>query len=429
MLLKIILGLLYWTWIPLVIANGFFLYRLAAAFVPIKEKRLYKGIFFLLFCGTSGMVIWVGDNNLLMTLPVFLVVYMLSTQGSSLGRLATALVFFCLIMSVCAILDTYLMDVDKYDIAVRVLRPVVFGLMYLVLRPKLPREPVQLSQRLWKLVLGLSAMPLCALVAVVLLTYQRYDLEPIYSLSLRQGLVVLPFVLLSSAMILLAIRTLGDYEHLTREKHLAMSREVYYQGILREQTQVRTLRHDLRNHLTVLQGLVEKGDTEKARDYLAQILGSPALQGSRQLCENETANAVLAAKAEDMAEKGIAWDFRIDLPAALPMADTDLCALMGNALDNAIEATEKVEDKRVTLRCRVDKGMLMLQVRNPLAGDETPELATTKPDKKHHGLGLAGMREIAARYSGTLEAGPEDGCFSLLVCLPLNFENRPNTAK
>ncbi|MGN0976648.1 MAG: sensor histidine kinase [Faecousia sp.] len=419
MIVKIIKGLLYWTWIPLVLANGFFLYRLASAFVPVKEKRLYQGMFFLLFCGTSGMVIWVGDNNLLMTLPVFLLFYMLSTQGPWLGRLATAVVFFCLIMSVSAILDTYLMDIDKYDIAVRVLRPVVFGALYVLLRPRLPREPVQLSQRLWKLVLGLSAMPLCALVAVVLLTYQRYDLEPIYSLSLRQGLVVLPFVLLSSAMILLAIRTLEDYERLTREKNLAASREVYYQGILREQTQVRTLRHDLRNHLTALRGLIEKGETEKAQDYLNQILGSPAMQGSRQLCENETANAVLAAKAEDMARRGIAWDFRVALPPSLPVADTDLCALLGNALDNAMEAAEKTEDKRVTLRCRMDKGMLMLRVRNPLAGDETADLTTTKPDKKHHGLGLAGMREIAARYGGTLEAGPEGDYFELLVCLPL----------
>ena len=101
------------------------------------------------------------------------------------------------------------------------------------------------------------------------------------------------------------------------------------------------------------------------------------------------------------------------------MADTDLCALLGNALDNAIEAAAKAGDKKIFMRCRIDKGMLMLKVRNALAGDEREDLATTKPDQKHHGLGLAGMREIAARYGGILEATADGGFFELLVCLPL----------
>ena len=58
---------------------------------------------------------------------------------------------------------------------VRLARPLVFGPLWLLLRRRLPREPVVLSRRLWKLVLGLAAMPLCALIAVVLLTFRRYD--------------------------------------------------------------------------------------------------------------------------------------------------------------------------------------------------------------------------------------------------------------
>ena len=60
----------------------------------------------------------------------------------------------------------------------------------------------------------------------------------------------------------------------------------------------------------------------------------------------------------------------------------------------------------------------MLQV-DALAGDETPDLATTKPDKSAHGFGIAGMREIAERYGGSLDAQAGSGRFELLVCLPL----------
>lgn len=415
----IVHGLLYWTWLVFILANGFFLFRIISAFVQVREKPVFKLMLFLLLSGTSGMVIWVGDNNLLWTLPVFVALYMVSTRGARLGRLATAVVFFCLIMSVCAMADTYLKDLAHYDVVTRLMRVAAFGLLYAALGRRLPREPVQLSLRLWKLVLGLSAMPFCALVAVVLLTYRRYDSAEVHALSMNQGLVVLPFVLVTSVVLLFAILTLADYERLARENRLASLREVYYQGIRREQTQVRTLRHDLRNHLTVLQGLVEHGDREKVQAYLEQIVGSPALQGSRQLCENEVANAVVSAKAEEMERKGLIWELQITLPPALPVADTDLCALLGNALDNAIEAATKAVDKKIFMRCRTDKGMLMLKVRNALAGDEREDLATTKPDQKHHGLGLAGMREIAGRYGGILETSTDGGCFELLVCLPL----------
>ena len=417
---EIIRAVVYWSWILFALANGFFLYRLTTAFVPVGEKRICKVVLFLLMCGTSGMVIWVGDNNLLMTLPVFIVLYLASTKGDLMGRIATGIIFFCLVMSVCAILDTYVNKTYHYDMIVRVARPVVFGLLYLVLRHRLPSEAVQLSRRLWKLVMGLSAMPFSALVAVVLLTYRKYESEAIHALSLNQGLVVLPITLITAVIILFTILTLADYERLARENRLASLREVYYQGIRREQTQVRTLRHDLRNHLTVLQGLVEYGDREKVQAYLEQIVGSPALQGSRQLCENEVANAVVSAKAEEMERNGLIRDLQITLPPDLPVADTDLCALLGNALDNAMEAATKAEDKKIFMRCRTDKGMLMLKVRNALAGDEREDLSTTKPDQKHHGLGLAGMREIAARYGGILETSTDGGYFELLVCLPLH---------
>lgn len=211
---------------------------------------------------------------------------------------------------------------------------------------------------------------LFALVAVVLLTYQRYDSAEVQALSVNQSLVVLPFVLVTVAVILFAVLTLVDYERLARENRLASLREVYYQGIRREQTQVRTLRHDLCNHLTVLQGLVEHGDREKVQAYLEQIVGSSALQGSRQLCENEVANAVVTAKAEAMERNGLIRDLQITLPPEPPVADTDLCALLGNALDNAMEAADKAGDKKIFMRCQADKGMLMLKVRNALAGDE-----------------------------------------------------------
>ena len=410
----------YGLWWIDILANGFFLYRLCRPFVMFRKGGLWKVLFLLTLAFSSGMVIWIGDPNLLYTLPIYFLLFFLCTRGDWVGRLTVCVVFFCLEMSVCALLDTYVQVLDRariYDLLVRILRTAIFGALWLLLRRRFLAEQVHLTRRLWQVVLGLASMPLCALIAVVLLTFQKYESAAVNTLALNQGLVVLPFVLVTSLVLLVAILILADHERLERASQLAGLREVYYQGLQQQERQVRQLRHDLRNHLTVVQGLLERGDTQEAAGYLEQMAGSQALQGVRRFCENEAANVVLFAKAESMEQAGITADFAVSLPRELPVADMDLAALLGNALDNAVEGVKNAEEKKITLRCKVNKGMLMLRIENPIGAAVNPDLATTKADKSDHGFGIPGMREIAERYHGTLDADVKDGCFILFICL------------
>lgn len=419
MTVKIITPLLWLSWLALSCINGLFIYRLAAPFILFKEKKWARPILFFLFTGSAGMVIWVGDPNLFFTLLVFFPCFLLCTRGQLPQRLSLSLIFFCYIMAVCAMLDTYLMYVDTYDLLTRLLRPVIFGGLYFLLKKRLPTEPPKLSLRLWRLILGLGAMPFLSILAVVALSYNIHASQLVQSLALLQGLVVLPMVLGSALLLLLALLTLADYERLQQQERLAALREQYYQNLRRDQNQVRTLRHDLRNHLTVLHGLLESGQSSRAQDYVNQLSISPVLRSSHCLCGHEAANAVLSSKMEEMAQLGLLPDAQVSLPEKLSISDVDLCALLGNALDNAMEAAVKAKDKQITIRCRVDKCVLMLKVINALTGEETDRLHSTKADSARHGFGLPGMREIALRYGGSLEAGPRNGHFELLACLPV----------
>ena len=403
----------------LMLADGLFVYLLTSPFVGFRKGRWPRLVLLLLYSGSCGMVIWIGDPNVLYTMLVFFPCFFLITRGQPAQRLALAMISFCYIMSVCAIIDSYVYRLDYYDYIVRLLRPAIFGGIYFLFRKRLPAEPVSLSSGMWKLMLGLAAMPFFSLIAVVGLTYYRYD-SLVYIVSKNQGLAVLPAVLLGSLLLLRAILTMSDYERLQSESRLSALREMYYQGLQREQNQVRTLRHDMRNHMAVLQGLLDNGDTGKAEEYLRELLGSAALSGGRRICAHETANAVLSVKLGEMERLGIPADFQVNIPEKLDISDTDLCALLGNALDNAMEACAKVKTPDIRLRCRMDKGMLMLMVSNPLSGDEKPGLGTTKADGKNHGFGLPGMAEIARRCGGSLDTRTEDGRFELIACIPMS---------
>ena len=419
-----------WFWLIPVLVSGFFLFQIVSAFLTVKPRRGWRIALILFLSVTSDMVIWLGDTNLLFTLLFFLPLLMLVSRGNRVGRLAVTVIFFCLIMPVNAVLNTYYAPAmahfgldNVYYYSNKFIRPTLWGLLYLAARKRLPERPPRLSPRLWKLELLMAAMPFSSLLAVVLLPILQsdyiYSNYLLHGLTMNLGVAVLPFVFLTSLALLYAIQVLEDHERLEEANKLASLRESYYQGLRREERQVRTLRHDLRNHLTALRGLVDMGEDGKALQYIDQLADSPALRGGKRLCENDAANAVLSAKAEAMGRSGLTADFAVSLPKALPLAEVDLCALLGNAADNAMEAAEEAEDKTVTLRCRAEKGLFMLRVENAYAGELAPDLATTKADRTSHGFGLAGMREIAERLGGSLETRAGGGRFQLVVCLPL----------
>lgn len=421
-MLKNFISFFFGIYIVLLVVNGYFLYRLCRGFAEVREKVWAKALLFFTLMLTSGMVIWIGDNNFAMTLPFYMAGFLIATKGDLLGRFTVGGVFFCFIMSICAMADTYLIPINRfgyYEVATRIVRPLCFGLFYLCFYKYIKEGTIKLPHRLWKLSAGMMILPFAVLAVLILPMYWMPDSILLHNFNWFQGTIVLPISLLSSVVLLRSILVLADYETKVQAASLTEMREVYYQGLKREQTQVRTLRHDLKNHLNAALGLLERGEAEKAHEYLVELTNSQALHSIRRICENEIVNVVVASKLEIMEQQGICGDIRITLPAELSLSNVDLCALFGNALDNALEAVQKAEDKKITLRCKAERGMFMLRLQNPLAGDEHPDLSTTKKNKEVHGFGLAGMREIVARYGGFMEAKPQNGQFELVVSIPL----------
>lgn len=403
-------------------ANGFILFKLSTPFVSLKKSFIWKGILFLLLSGTTGMVIWVGDLNLLYTLPIFLFAFLISTTGNFIGRMSVAFIFFSMIMSICALSDTYIGAICKsvfneYDFITVISRLIIILVIYAIMYKILPKQTFTLSNSLWKLILGLSAMPVCSLMAVVLLTYNKYNLQEVYSLSMNLGLTVLPVVLITCVLLLVSITILVRHQELETSNRLASLRETYYKGLQSQEQNIRQLRHDLRNHLIVLGSFLEKEDIKSANNYISKLYNIESLKGTKYFCDNELINVIMCVKISELENQNIKTDISINVPKKLPFSDTDICALLGNALDNAKEGVTDCKNPIVSVRCRFDKGLFMLKVENSVIKKVNDDLSTTKQDKSKHGFGIVGMKDIADRYGGTLEAGVKNGRFTLIVCL------------
>ena len=423
-------NLLWWFFGMLCAAPfGLLFYYIVNRFLQVREKWWMRLYIIVTGLACSGNVIFIGDAfNILFFLPFFGCALWFCTKGSRSARLSMIFILYPLTMAFNAVMDNLLTFFPGGRIeysAIQVLCRLAFWATLSMLARTFIRETAgngrpMLSPKLWLLLDLLALTPAAAVLVLVI--YPSRNAMSDYSVWLFRvaAMYTLPFVVLSSIGLLCAVAVLSRHEALRRAETLWELRSIYYQNLEQEQTQVRRLRHDMANHLQALSGLMEEPD--KARAYLDSLVNMPGLTVSRRFCDNPTVNTVLAGKTALMEEKGIKGDIAVALPRELPLSDTDLCALFANALDNAIEACERLEnmDERVIwVRARADKGLLMVQVTNRTGGAAPATLETTKADKASHGYGLAILHEIAVRANGTCAVEQRPGVFELIVTAPL----------
>lgn len=388
--------------------------------LPTQTKLGKKVFLYFVLYASYTMPSWVGDLNPLYMFPLFISGFLITFAGERLTRLVLGIIFYTLLISLNMLLDSlYASGILNYFLLL--IKMLLWCVLAYLLRRITPDSGIQLSKRLLVLLGGLAIGPLMAMLSYSIWGYHfttdaQHDF---YQNALqRLAMTVLPFVIISALALLFATVVLTRHEKLEKENQFSLLREVYYKGLQQEQVQIRTLRHDLSNHITVMQGLLAQGNEDQVSRYLDTLASSPALSGGKRYTENEAANVVLSSKAAQMELLGLIPDFEVHLPKELSIPATELCALLGNALDNAIEGVSSAENRTIILCARLDKGAFMLKVHNAIGGKINADLSSTKANPDFHGYGLSGMREIAMRNAGSLETGIKDGYFELLICFP-----------
>ena len=190
----------------------------------------------------------------------------------------------------------------------------------------------------------------------------------------------------------------------------------------RVQTQTAVYQHDMRHHLTMLEGLIAAGKPEQAAAYIRKVQSDIETITPRRYCENELVNLLCSSFAEKAQHAGARLDVDARLPQALDISDAELCAVLSNALENALHAVAALPEKErtVSLYCAVRLGKLLIEVKNPYAGE-----LTLSPDgrpvtaRKGHGYGCQSIQTIAARSGGLCEFKAGCGTFCLQIVLPL----------
>lgn len=391
-----------------------------SSFLTIKDSLWKKTILLAGFWLLISMIIYIGDLvNLPPTFLIFMLCLYISSEGSYMKKLSIGLIFSCTALSFSALADNFLLNLlPTSGILTRCLLLVLFwGLTYCVSRNRGPNKDYELSPPLWRLVFLLTLPPLGIVISVVLLStqdaYTFFAMQRVYTFLLLLSSFSFPGLLQT-------ILVLTRQQVLEQQNVLFHSNEKYYESIREQQFEVRRLKHDLANHLQAIYSL----PSAEKNDYIEQLLQTPVYSNTLHYSEDDTVNAVLSAKKHRINDAHITLHVKADIPRELPFAKPDTCALIANALDNAIEACCGLpQDKRmIILEAGWRKSLFVLRISNSakeknINGNTLPP--STKKDKASHGYGLRSIQEIVNRYGGSMEINTGDGVFCLLLYLPV----------
>ena len=198
--------------------------------------------------------------------------------------------------------------------------------------------------------------------------------------------------------------------------------DTHYKEVDNMYRQIRGWRHDYRNHIQVLMALADKGDLDAIKKYLDELNLDLNTVDTVIKTGNAMADAILNSKISLAKSKEIEVDAEAHIPVKLKMSELDLCCILGNLFDNAIEASLALppEERKIRVYMDMKNTQLYISFTNMTSGRKLKKVGgifrTTKGEG--HGFGLVRIDAIVERADGYISRNSEDGAFTTEILLP-----------
>lgn len=245
-----------------------------------------------------------------------------------------------------------------------------------------------------------------------------------------------PWLMVLNNIIILLINILVFYMYgkvarlvaVEGEKDLIMQQNKHFEAQIQlmqdAQEATKSIRHDMRNHLASINARIEAGEYQKAEKYINDTIGQ--LENKEEISHTGhlLLDSIVNYKLRNLGKCGVQLQYNPRIPRDLPIEDFDLTIIMGNLLDNALEALEKTTApaKRLAIDLTYEKGVFLIQVQNSYNGNLLIEYGlpiTRKANSRYHGIGLKNVRSIVNKYHGSLDIRNDQGTFSVEILLYL----------
>lgn len=242
-----------------------------------------------------------------------------------------------------------------------------------------------------------------------------------------------PWIQCSAILVLcIAILLLSGYLSRLYHKHLEMQKDLQKTKLEAEHVSqvsamydyVRGWRHDIKGMVATVFSLAERGEYEDMKKYLNELNGAADETKLIVSTGHPAIDATISAKLMLADKMNIEVIHTVSVPEEIAFDSTDICSIIMNLMDNAIEASAMLPkaDRAIELSVIMQNNMLKLNVINTCVGDyefDGDKLITTKEDADIHGIGLERVKKITDKYNGFFKMEPGEHSFEATVLLPM----------
>lgn len=215
-------------------------------------------------------------------------------------------------------------------------------------------------------------------------------------------LILLMILLLSYLMFFKLAKGIERNINLQRENQFLQMQSVQYESLRSTIAETRQARHDLRHHINALSALADREDWTTLRSYLRQA-GSAIPKTELKLCDNSVVDSVLGYYAAICRRDSIAFDCRALIPGELPVGEMELCMVLSNLLENAVEASYKIEPEKRFIKVLLEmhgERIIVVSVENYAAPPKQEEGIFRSSKRPGPGVGLQSVKRIAEKNGG-----------------------------
>lgn len=199
-------------------------------------------------------------------------------------------------------------------------------------------------------------------------------------------------------------------------KKLITKNELDYQQfsqLKNEKEKFKKIRHDMANILSTVAGFIEIGKSEKALEMIKSANNDIQISANTEICKNETINTIYAIKLKDAVEKKANLKVQVNESAPIKVSDYDLCRVLTNIIDNAINAVENNNiSKDIELNIISNSNDILIKSKNAFALNKSK-----KKDTQNHGYGQKIISDIAKKYNGSYTVQTESEYYSTVTQL------------
>lgn len=410
----------------------FVFFWIIKTFLPLRRNRFVKIAAFLVCGYLADSIVYSNDlDSLLGTMALFFAYILIFYRGTLMEKVSVLLVFYPALIAINYLMldvggrlfftttqaayeevagSPKLMLISTAIHTVSLLLRLLFWIgAWLVLRKFLSKITSRLNTQMWLIV---DMLMLASFVAIFTIIYfMPEDTAIVYPICGASIFSSFGCMYLAS-YICEAMQTAYHAQELEIQRN-------YYKDRIRDEERVRSVYHDMKNHLLLLQA--QTGNGQEVQKSIQELQSQVREYENYHRTGNEFLDIIIRDKAKTAQEKQIDFNAAISFEDGAFVELLDISTIFGNALDNAIEASEKLpEDHRlITIRANRVRDMLMIIVENNAASGLPISGKTTKEDPFSHGFGLSNIRKAVERYDGQCSMKTENGMFLLKILIPI----------